>query len=211
MRKLTLVILLLHSSIVFAQQSALADTLAKMVITDQKAAGLPPANISLSSPEWLQFKDSVFTSHYYRLKEFVSNNGYPGYNLVGKEGSHNFWLLVQHLDKWPDFQQKILIEMEKQVQLHNASPADFAYLTDRVRLNTGQQQVYGTQVTYNTDSCQAIPRPLENPTSVNERRKSVELNSIETYLNQMSESHFRMNQHTYEEKGIKGPKLYKVL
>jgi hypothetical protein len=100
--------------------------------------------------------------------------------------------------------------MEKQVAVSNASSADFAYLTDRVRLNTGNHQLYGTQVTYNTDSCQAYPKPLEQPGTVNERRKAMGLPPLEEYLNQLSESHFWMNKSVYEKKGITHPKLYPV-
>ncbi len=188
----------------------LADTLASMVIADQKAAGLPPQGVLITSPNWLSFKDSLFTSHYQRLSKIFEREGYPGYDKVGKSGAKNFWLMVQHLDKWPDFQLTVLKAMEKEVNNENASPADFAYLTDRVRLNTGQKQVYGTQVKYNTDSCQAYPKQLDQPETVNLRRKQAGLTSLEIYLNQLSESHFIMNKDFYEKKGITKAKLYPV-
>gem|GEM_PF-278923 len=181
--------------------SSLADELAIMVVADQKAAGLPFDGMDFSSPKWQAFKDSVFTSHYYRLTNIFTQTGYPGYDKVGKEGSKHFWLLVQHLDKWPEFQQQVLDAMAKQVAASNASSIDFAYPTDRVRLNTGHKQLYGTQAKYNTDSCQAYPKPLENPESVNERRKMMGLPLLEEYLNQLSESHFMMNKSFYEKKG----------
>lgn len=196
---------------VIAQSNPLlADTLASMVIQDQQAAGLPPQGKSLSSPEWISFKDSIFASHYQHLSKMFEIHGYPGYDKVGKTGARNFWLMIQHLDKWPDFQLRVLKAMGKEVNQDNASPTDFAYLTDRVKLNTGQKQVYGTQVTYNTDSCQAFPKPLDQPEMVNLRRKQVGLASLEIYLNQLSESHFIMNRAIYEKKGIKKPKLYTV-
>jgi len=100
--------------------------------------------------------------------------------------------------------------MKKQVLKKNASSGDYAYLTDRVRLNTNRDQLYGTQVMYSRDSCQAIPRPTENPDSLNRRRKEVGLDSIEEYLNKMSQLHFKMNKDNYEKRGIKGPTLYSV-
>lgn len=211
MKKIGFILLLFISSTAFAQQNkSLSDMLAKMVISDQQAAGLPPEGTPLGSQKWQNFKDSVFTSHYGRLKEVFAKTGFPGEDVVGKEGSKHFWLMVQHLDKWPAFQQQVLNSMEKEVAKQNASAKDFAYLTDRVRLNTGQKQVYGTQVTYNIDSCQAIPKALENPESVNQRRKSVGLEPLEKYLNGMGESHFLMNKETYEKKGIYKPKLYPI-
>lgn len=211
MKKFACILFLFLSSTAFAQQNkSLSKMLAKMVISDQKAASLPPAGVAFESPQWQNFKDSVFTSHYGRLKEVFAKNGFPGENVVGKDGSKNFWLMVQHLDKWPDFQQEVLNSMEKQVAKENASAKDFAYLTDRVRLNTGRKQVYATQVTYNLDSCQAVPRSLENPESVNQRRKTVGLEPLEKYLNGMSEMHFMMNKDSYEKRGIRKPKLYPI-
>ncbi len=208
MKRIVLTLVFLKSAIAFAQTDiALKDSLAKMVIWDQKVAGFQPEH-KIDDPKRKQFQDSVFTSHYSRLQKILSDQGYPGFDLVGKQGSRDFWLLVQHLDQWPDFQQKVLDGMKKQVLKKNASSGDYAYLTDRVRLNTSRNQLYGTQVSYNTDSCQAVPRPTENPEFLNKRRKEVGLDSIEEYLNKMSELHFRMNKDNYENRGIKGPKLY---
>lgn len=201
----------LFSTVIYAQtDKVLADTLARMVVADQQVAGLPPKGMHFDSPEWLKWKDSVFTSHYQRLKELLAHIGYPGYDKVGVKGSHHFWLMVQHLDKWPAFQQQVLDAMEKEVARKNASAEDFAYLTDRVRLNTGKPQLYGTQVSYNTDSCQAVPKSLDTPELVNKRRKAAGMEPLEKYLNIMSEMHFAMNKAGYEKKGIKGPKLYTV-
>lgn len=210
MKRIVLIMVFLNSAIAFAQTDiALKDSLAKMVIWDQKVAGFQPEH-KIDDPKRKEFQDSVFTSHYIRLQKILSDYGYPGFDMVGKQGSRDFWLLVQHLDKWPVFQQKVLDAMEKQVLKKNASSGDYAYLTDRVRLNTNRNQWYGTQVSYNTDSCQAIFRPTENPESLNKRRKNVGLDSIEEYLNKMSELHFKMNKDNYEKRGIKGPKLYAI-
>jgi hypothetical protein len=79
-----------------------------------------------------------------------------------------------------------------------------------VNLNLGKKQVYGTQVTYRLDSCEAIPKPLTDSLNVNTRRKEVGLEPIEDYLNMMSEMHFEMNKAVYESKGIHKPKLLKT-
>jgi len=76
-----------------------------------------------------------------------------------------------------------------------------------VLINTGQKQLYATQVMYNTDSCQAIPKPLSDSLNVNRRRIAIGLEPIESYLNTMSTMHFEMNKAGYENKGIHHPKL----
>ncbi|WP_369126650.1 DUF6624 domain-containing protein [Flagellimonas lutimaris] len=79
-----------------------------------------------------------------------------------------------------------------------------------VRLNKGQPQVYGTQVDYNWEVCQAFPKTLEDSINVNQRRKKIGLPPLKEYLNQMSEMHFEINKAIFLEKGINGPKLYKT-
>ncbi len=189
----------------------LTDSLNSWVVFDQIAAKSPEGKYKLMSRARLeQFKDSVFTTHQKLLSQVFEKYGYPGYDMVGKEASNHFWLMVQHCDKQPNFQQKVLKAMKKEVDSGNAHPQNFAYLTDRVRLNTSQKQVYGTQITYNTDSCQAIPRALVDSATVNQRRKQVGLPPIEVYLNEMSALHFMMNKASYEKKGILKPKILKL-
>ena len=115
--------------------------------------------------------------------------------------------MAQHCDKDVPFQQQVLKAIESELTKHNADPKNYAYLTDRVLLNTTHKQLYGTQVTYNTESCQAIPKPMRDSLSVNIRRKTIGLEPIETYLNLLSQMHFDMNKAVYEKKGIFKPKL----
>ncbi|MGE7774442.1 DUF6624 domain-containing protein [Chitinophaga sp. NPDC101104] len=190
---------------------ALADTLARMHKTDQVAAFVRQGEyLKMSAEQWSQFKDSVFRAHGKKLQMIFREFGYPGYDLVGKAGSQHYWNMVQHCDFDPDFQQRVLTAMEKEVKRKNADVQHFAYLTDRVALNTGRKQVYGTQVTYNTDSCQAYPRPVADSSRLNARRAAAGLEPVENYLNDMSEMHFEMNRKSYEDRGIRRPKLYAV-
>lgn len=218
MRKTPFLFILLCATMLATAQSKpvklnqlLADSLKSMVIVDQVAANVPQGKYKeLPREEWQHFKDSVFGTHKKILEKVFDQYGYPGYDMVGKEGEKNFWLMVQHCDKTPEFQKKVLNAMKVQVSKSNADPKNYAYLTDRVLLNTGDKQVYGTQVTYNVTICQAIPRPLVDSANVNARRKEVGLEVIEKYLNMMSEMHFEMNKTGYEQKGITQPKLYAI-
>nr|WP_317129026.1 DUF6624 domain-containing protein [Mangrovivirga cuniculi] len=135
--------------------------------------------------------------------------GYPGINLVGKEGSSNYWLIVQHCDFDPDFQKRVLKMMKKEIEKDNADGRNYAYLTDRVRKNTGKKLLYGTQVVYNSKG-QAVSRPLEDSANVNIRRSEVGLQPLEAYLNQMTKLHFEVNKELMLKKGITEPILYEV-
>ena len=100
--------------------------------------------------------------------------------------------------------------MKVELIKHNANPKNFAYLIDRLYVNTGRKQLYGTQLTYIADSCQAIPKNLADSLTVNVRRKEIGLEPIEAYLNMMSQVHFQMAKSYYEQKGVLHPKLIAV-
>lgn len=189
----------------------LADELKKMAEIDQIAAYIPQGKYKeLTSEQWSSFKDSVFTTHQKRLKEIFDKYGFVGFDLVGEEGSQNFWLMVQHSDHNPNFQKEVLEKMKVQVEKQNAESSNYGFLMDRVNLNTGKPQIYGTQVDYNFDIAQAFPKNLADSANVNERRKSIGLEPIEQYLNRMTLMNFEMNKKLYLEKGITEPKLYKI-
>ncbi len=189
----------------------LADELKRMAEVDQIAAYIPQGEYKkMTNEQWNSFKDSVFTTHQKRLKQIFDKNGFVGFNLAGEEGSQNFWLMVQHSDHKPGFQKEVLEKMKIEVEKKNAKPSNYGLLVDRVNLNTGKKQIYGTQVTYNMETGQAYPKSLDDSLNVNKRRKSIGLESIEEYLNGMTEMHFEMNKKYYSDKGITKPKLYEI-
>ncbi|MGO4919164.1 DUF6624 domain-containing protein [Maribacter spongiicola] len=189
----------------------LADELLRMAVVDQIAAGVPSGKYrELPLEEWKKFKDSVFRTREKRLQKVFKNNGFLGYDLVGKDGSRNFFLMVQHSDHKPEFQSRVLEKMKIEVDKSNANSGSYGLLVDRVNLNTGKAQIYGTQVTYNMNTGQAYPKKLKDSINVNKRRKSIGLEPIEVYLNDMSEKHFEMQKENCLNKGITKPFSYKT-
>lgn len=136
-----------------------------------------------------------FARHQPLLEKIVRQYGFPGFRQVGKKSANNFWLLVQHADAFPAFQQRVLKLMLPQVKRKNADASDYAYLTDRVARNSGQLSEYGTQVVYKGfgPNIQAVSRPLRDPVHVNQRRAAVGLEPLESYLNSMTNMTRQMN------------------
>ena len=188
----------------------LADELKTMAEIDQLAAYIPEGKYKQwTQGRWEKFQDSVFTTHKARLEKIFNEFGYPGYDLVGSEGSNNFWLMVQHSDRDIDFQSRVLEKLEIEVENKNADGSNYGLLTDRVKINKGEKQIYGTQVTYNAQG-QAYPKPLLDSVNVNKRRAEVGLDPLEEYLNMMTLMHFEMNKDNLKTRGINEPKLYKT-
>ncbi len=189
----------------------LAAELKRMADIDQLAAGnaFPPEGYEhLSQEDWRSFKDSIYQIHQKQLAELFDQYGYLGIDRVGEEGEKHFWLMVQHSDHVPAFQQKVLDALPAEVADSNAQASHLALLTDRVRINNGQKQLYGTQVQFIPETGWTLPKPLADSATVNERRLAIGMEPIEAYLNQMSELHFMLNGPVFEELGMsEAPRL----
>lgn len=174
---------------------------------DQIAAwASPPKSLDhLSSEQWVQHREGMYKENRIWAETVIREHGYPGNDMVGEKASSRFWLILQHADFGPEFQVYALSELKKQVDKNNASKGDYCYLIDRVRINTQQPQVYGTQVSYNLSTGQALPRNLENPSEVNIRRAAMDLEPIEDYINDTTQFHHQINQALFEKKGIMKP------
>ncbi|MDJ0363694.1 hypothetical protein QMK33_00900 [Hymenobacter sp. H14-R3] len=142
----------------------------------------------------VQVEKDNFARHQPILEMIIKQTGYPGFKQVGEKSSNNFWLLVQHADAHPDFQRQILKLMLPEVKRKNASPVNYAYLTDRVAINANQPEEYGTQVEYKGPGLgKAVPKSLRDPKSVNKRRAAIGMEPLENYLGMMSKMHEEMN------------------
>lgn len=119
------------------------------------------------------------------IKQIFHQYGYPGFSLVGESGSSRFWAIVQHCDDDIKFQQEVLVQMDKEVQHHNASGKNYAYLKDRVLINQGHKQLYGTQTRFNKETNKHLPFPIQDSLNVDIRRKAVGLSTLKDYLKQM--------------------------
>ena len=93
--------------------------------------------------EWVTLVAPVDRDNTTRLREIIGRHGWPGCQLAGHDGAHAAWLLAQHAP--PDLQEECLPLLEDAVTRGDASPADLAYLGDRVLMHRGDPQLYGTQ------------------------------------------------------------------
>lgn len=115
------------------------------------------------------------------IKNIFEKYGYLNYDMVGKDASNNFWLIVQHADNDVAFQRAVLAKMKIEVDRKNANGRNYAYLIDRVNINTGNAQIYGTQMAYKPDGT-PVPKNLADPDNVDKRRKEVGLEPLADYI-----------------------------
>ena len=120
-----------------------------------------------------------------RLRQILSDHGWPGRSLVGERGAHDAWLIAQHADHEPAAQRQALELLRDAVARGEAKPRELAYLTDRVRVNQGREQVFGTQMRPDANGM-PVPQPIEDPERLDERRVEVGLDPFDEYARQFA-------------------------
>lgn len=133
--------------------------------------------------------DSIKTSHTERFKAILLEYGWPGYSLVGKKASNDAWVIAQHASL--EIQELALPLLVKEVKSNNANPIALAYLTDRIRILQQQPQVYGTQINWLDESGYPKPYEIENPSEVDQRRLGIGLETLSSYLEEVSNQKFK--------------------
>lgn len=123
------------------------------------------------------------------LKKIVKQFGWPTIQLVGKKASNLAWLLVQHADHDLKFQRYCLRLMIKEAKRGSVLWENVAYTTDRILVNDGRPQLYGTQ--FYESKAKLIPRLIKNVDNLNERREKMGLEPFEVYKNKLLKQYRR--------------------
>lgn len=137
------------------------------------------------SPEQIKHIQDTDSKHTNWLQNQVYRSGLPS----DQQAAGNTWLVAQHADIDPQAQEWLLNKMRKHNQANTASPytnRNIAYLDDRVNVNKGKPQLYGTQGTQSWDSKNNswawTPRPIQDSTNLDNRRKQMGLEPHADYM-----------------------------
>jgi hypothetical protein len=119
------------------------------------------------------------------LYDLIADQGWPPASVVGEDGSAAAGLIAQHADHHPEWQRAFLDALAAAVDQGEATRRQLAYLEDRVRVNAGRPQLYGTQFTVVGGSFG--PHPIEDPASLDQRRAAAGLQPFAEYERLMTE------------------------
>jgi hypothetical protein len=120
----------------------------------------------------------MFVRHADRLKELLEKEGgWPTAGRVGEQAARAAWLIAQHADTQLDVQRLAVRMLRTAVEKGEASRRDLALLEDRIPVNEGRFQVYGTQIADAVDG-RPIPWPCVDPERMDERRAEVGIESL---------------------------------
>lgn len=141
-------------------------------ITDEKIlAGISTNSVSQKSN--LRVLDSIYQIH-----------GWLSSAQVGYNGSLVQFLIIQHDDL--ETQKKWLPIVRKVVDSCLLAPGNYALLIDRILVQSGKKQIFGSQPFFDYQTNKIIPYPIRKYKKVNKRRMEKGMNSLELYLMQLN-------------------------
>ena len=161
------------------RQPALREQLLGMRRDDQAARSFSAQGRAPTKPEAATL-EATDARHLARLQAIVRERGFPRAVDVGRDGVAAAWLLVQHADADPAFQQRVLAQLDGLGEAEGISGEQRALLTDRVLLAQGKPQRYGSQYQGGPGARPAM-RPVEDPARLDQRRARMHLMPAATY------------------------------
>ena len=142
----------------------------------------------LDTTEYHPRMKAVHEKNNARIKDIISEYGWPGFSIAGKEGSEAVWLIVQHAVLDTKFMDKCLALLKEATIQGEAEGWCLAYLQDRVLTMSGKPQIYGTQHDIDKNGI-AYPLPIEKPERVEALRKEVGLDPLSDATKRIQERH----------------------
>ena len=126
-------------------------------------------------------EDKTDSLNLIEVEKIIEERGWPGVDVIGKQGNHTLFLVIQHSDL--EAQLKYLPMMRETVKLGNIDRKDFALFEDRIAMKQGKRQIYGSQIFADYNTGEYYVWPIIEPEKVNERRAKVGFDeTIEDYV-----------------------------
>jgi hypothetical protein len=114
--------------------------------------------------------EAIHISNAAALKELIRDHGWPNTHMVGEDGAEAAWLIVQHSIGDPEFQRQCLKLLVEHAADGSVPQWQVAYLEDRVNMQQGQPQRFGTQWLDDPLDGRVRPWTLADPERVNQLR-----------------------------------------
>lgn len=117
-----------------------------------------------------------------QLKEIFKEYDFPTRELIGQDAMDGVFYIIQHADGDKEWQKLQFPNIELAVKKGIFSGQKYAYLYDRIKVNSGKNQLYGTQfkmVDPSTNRYELVP--VKNLPDLNKRRKEMGMMPIELY------------------------------
>lgn len=135
------------------------------------------------SPEFQVFVDEqsrVDSTNLARLEAILSEHGWPGQSMVGREAAIGAFLILQHADH--STQIEYLPMVQAAVEAGELDDWTLAMLQDRILVSEGKAQIYGTQLYLDEATNEYELYPIEDKAHVDARRETLGLEPLAEYV-----------------------------
>jgi hypothetical protein len=112
----------------------------------------------------------------------IENCGFPTIVSVGQAGMTSTFLVIQHSTR--RLREKYLPQIKSCAANGDLNLQEVALMEDRLLMESGEKQKYGTQVTSDNTNDRWKLYPIEDIKNVNQRRKTMGLGPLEDYVKQ---------------------------
>lgn len=137
----------------------------------------------LNSPELRALWDEqsrVDANNMERLREIISEHGWPGQSMVGREAAIAAFLILQHAIH--ETQIEYLPLVQAAVEAGELEGRWLAMLQDRVLVAEGNPQIYGTQLHQSESTGGLQLYPIEDEANVDARRQELGMIPLAEYI-----------------------------
>jgi len=123
--------------------------------------------------------EAVHVRNAARLRELMAEHGWPAEDIAGEDGAKAAWFIVQHSVGEPEFQRHVLTLLREYSAAGRVPAWQAAYLEDRIAIQEGRPQRFGSQWIDSLEDGRIRPWQLADPEHVQELRASVGLPPLE--------------------------------
>lgn len=172
--------LLSHTGVVqtvrATDRAQIQSELEAILLLDQRYRGL---NSTGKWEEVAEAQTSIDRENLSKVLLLVEAHGWPRISEVGESAALAAFLVIQHAEV--EVQERFLPVISARVKEGEAKGAWLALLTDRIRVQRGLPQLYGTQSRYNAEAGKSQLLPIEDPEKANERRVALGLKPLKGF------------------------------
>ena len=114
-----------------------------------------------------------------KLQSVMNKIGWPTRSKVGNKGAATAFLIIDHSPR--EVMEKYFPYLEVAAKNGEASLSNYATMKDRILVNRGKKQIYGTQKYWDAKQAKFIFFEIEDEKNVNKLRKEVGLEPLNEF------------------------------
>ncbi len=135
--------------------------------------------------------ETLDSEHTEKLKAIIAQYGQVDSHDIGQDGLNAFSLILLHSPNIK-FKEKMLPFIETRYANGELEGQDYALLIDKILVNKGEKQYYGTQ--FILKHGQYVPEEIIDASKVDARRQAVGLPSLAEYSRLINEYYTNLTQ-----------------